>query len=102
MDSAPQGVLLINLGTPADKELYKKASVTITSKGKKETKHGSPLAIDITTIGSPSAAGTAFVAYTLSPTGRAQYTQGGYTLITPKIFGDASAVPAAVKSEIGS
>jgi molybdate/tungstate transport system substrate-binding protein len=93
---------VINLGTPADKELYKKASVTITTKGKKTTKHGSPLAIDITTIGSPSAAGTAFVAYTLSPTGRAQYTQGGYTLITPKIFGDASAVPAAVKSEIGS
>jgi molybdate/tungstate transport system substrate-binding protein len=92
----------INLGTPADKDLYKKASVTITTKGKKSTKHGSPLAIDITTIGNPSAAGTAFVAYTLSPTGRAQYTQGGYTLITPKIFGDASAVPAAVKSEIGS
>jgi molybdate/tungstate transport system substrate-binding protein len=93
---------VINLGTPADKDLYKKASVTITTKGKKSTKHGSPLAIDITTIGSPTAAGTAFVAYTLSPTGRAQYTQGGYTLITPKIFGDASAVPASVKSEIGS
>jgi molybdate/tungstate transport system substrate-binding protein len=92
----------INLGTPADKELYKKASVTITSKGKKETKHGSPLAIDITTIGSPTAAGTAFVAYTLSSKGRAQYTEGGYTLITPKIFGDASAVPASVTSEIGS
>jgi molybdate/tungstate transport system substrate-binding protein len=93
---------VINLGSPADKELYKKASVTITTKGKESTKHGSPLAIDITTIGSPSAAGTAFVAYTLSSTGKAQYTQGGYTLITPKIFGDASAVPAAVKSEIGS
>ena len=93
---------VINLGTPADKDLYKKASVTITTKGKKSTKHGSPLAIDITTIGSPTAAGTAFVAYTLSPTGRAQYTQGGYTLITPKVFGDASAVPAAVTSEIGS
>jgi molybdate/tungstate transport system substrate-binding protein len=93
---------VINLGTPADKDLYKKASVTITTKGKKSTKHGSPLAIDITTIGSPTAAGTAFVAYTLSPTGRAEYTLGGYTLITPKIFGDASAVPASVKSEIGS
>jgi molybdate/tungstate transport system substrate-binding protein len=93
---------MINLGTPADKDLYKKASVTITTKGKKSTKHGSPLVIDITTIGSPTAAGTAFVAYTLSPTGRAQYTQGGYTLITPKVFGDASAVPAAVTSEIGS
>jgi molybdate/tungstate transport system substrate-binding protein len=93
---------VINLGTPADKDLYKKASVTITSKGKKSTKHGSPLAIDITTIGSPTAAGSAFVAYTLSAKGRAQYTQGGYTLITPKVFGDASAVPAAVTSEIGS
>jgi molybdate/tungstate transport system substrate-binding protein len=93
---------VINLGTPADKDLYKKASVTITTKGKKSVKHGSPLAIDITTIGSPNAGGTAFVAYTLSPTGRAQYSQGGYTLITPKIFGDASAVPASVKSEIGS
>jgi molybdate/tungstate transport system substrate-binding protein len=93
---------VINLGTPADKDLYKKASVTITSKGKKETKHGSPLAIDITLIGSPTAAGTAFVAYTLSPTGRAQYTQGGYTLITPKVFGNASAIPASVKNELGS
>jgi molybdate/tungstate transport system substrate-binding protein len=93
---------VINLGTAGDAALYKKASVTITSGGKKETKHGSPLVIDITTIGSPTAAGTAFVAYTLSPTGRAQYTQGGYTLLTPKIFGDASAVPASVKSAIGS
>jgi molybdate/tungstate transport system substrate-binding protein len=93
---------VINLGTAGDAKLYKKAAVTITSKGKKSVKHGSPLVIDITTIGTPTTAGTAFVAYTLSPTGRAQYTQGGYTLITPKIFGDASAVPASVKSEIGS
>jgi molybdate/tungstate transport system substrate-binding protein len=93
---------VINLGTAGDAKLYKKASVTITTKGKKSVKHGSPLVIDITTIGTPTPAGTAFVAYTLSPTGRAQYTQGGYTLITPTIFGDASAVPASVKSEIGS
>jgi UDP-N-acetylmuramyl pentapeptide phosphotransferase/UDP-N-acetylglucosamine-1-phosphate transferase len=85
-----------------DAKLYKKASVTITSGGKKSTKHGSPLVIDITTIGTPTAGGTAFVASTLSSKGMAQYTQGGYTLITPKIFGDASAVPASVKSEIGS
>jgi molybdate/tungstate transport system substrate-binding protein len=91
----------INLGTAADKALYKKASVTITSKGKKSTKHGSPLVIDITIIGTPTPAGTAFVAYTLSAKGRAQYQQGGYTLITPKVFGDASAIPASVKSEIG-
>src|SRR5258708_2228279 len=91
----------INLGTAADKALYKKASVTITSKGKKSTKHGSPLVIDITIIGQPTAAGTAFVAYTLSSKGRAQYQQGGYTLITPTVFGDTSAIPASVKSDLG-
>jgi molybdate/tungstate transport system substrate-binding protein len=91
----------INLGTAALAPAYKKASVTITSNGAPTTKHGSPLVIDITTIGPSSSAGTAFVAYTLSAKGLAQYKVGGYTLITPTIFGDASAVPASVKSEIG-
>jgi molybdate/tungstate transport system substrate-binding protein len=91
----------VNLGTAADNALYKKASVTITSKGKKTTKHGSPLVIDITTIGTPTPAGTAFVAYTLSSKGRAQYQQGGYTLITPTVFGDVTAIPASVKSDLG-
>ena len=91
----------INLGTAADKALYHKASVTITSKGTKTTKHGSPLVIDITIIGKPTSAGTAFVAYTLSSKGRAQYQQGGYTLITPTVFGDVTAIPASVKSGLG-
>jgi len=91
----------INLGSAALAPQYMKASVTITSNGAPTTKHGSPLVIDITTIGKTSSAGTAFVAYTLSPKGRTQYKVGGYTLITPTIFGDSSAVPAAVKSEIG-
>jgi molybdate/tungstate transport system substrate-binding protein len=91
----------INLGTAALAPAYKKASVTITDNGAPTTKHGSPLVIDITTIGSPTSAGTAFVAYTLSTKGRAQYKVGGYTLITPTIFGDTSAVPASVKSELG-
>ena len=91
----------INLGSAALAPAYHKASVTITDNGAPTTKHGSPLVLDITTIGSPTSAGTAFVAYTLSTKGRTQYKVGGYTLITPTIFGDASAVPATVKSEIG-
>jgi molybdate/tungstate transport system substrate-binding protein len=91
----------INLGTAADKALYHNASVTITSGGATTTKHGSPLVIDITTIGQPTAAGTAFVAYTLSSQGKAQYQQAGYTLITPTVFGDVAAIPASVKSELG-
>jgi molybdate/tungstate transport system substrate-binding protein len=91
----------INLGDAAMADQYKAASITITTQGKTSVKHGSPLVLDITTIGKPTAAGTAFVAYTLSPTGRAQYKRGGYTLITPTVFGDNSAVPAPVKSELG-
>ena len=57
--------------------------------------------IDITIIGKPTPAGIAFVKYTLSPAGLAQYKQGGFTLITPTVTGDSSAVPSAVRSELG-
>ncbi len=81
---------------------YAKATVTIKPPGQpKTTKSGSPQVIDITIIGKPTPAGTAFVKYTLSPTGLAQYKQGGFTMITPTVVGDSSAVPAAVRSELG-
>jgi hypothetical protein len=64
-------------------------------------KSGSPQVIDITTIGTPTPAGIAFVKYTLSPAGLAQYKAGGFTVLTPTVFGDSSAVPAAIKSELG-
>jgi hypothetical protein len=81
---------------------YAKATVTITPPGKpKATKSGSPQVIDITIIGKPTPAGIAFVKYTLSPAGLAQYKQGGFTLITPSVTGDSSAVPSAVRSELG-
>ena len=92
----------INLGDQSMAAQYAKATVTITPPGKpKSTKKGSPQVIDITIIGKPTPAGTAFVRYTLSQAGRAQYKQGGFTLITPTVFGDKSAIPAAVSSELG-
>jgi molybdate/tungstate transport system substrate-binding protein len=87
----------ISLASAADAAAYKKATVTI--KGG-VVKKGSPQVIDITTIGAPTAAGTAFVKYTLSGAGLAQYKLGGFTLITPTVFGDSSAIPAAIKSEL--
>jgi hypothetical protein len=66
------------------------------------TKSGSPQVIDITTIGTSTPAATAFIKYTLSPTGLAQYKAGGFTLITPTVVGDKSAVPAGILSELGS
>jgi molybdate/tungstate transport system substrate-binding protein len=92
----------INLGDMSMAAQYMKASVTITSGGQKVTKHGSPQVIDITIIGKPTPAGTAFVQYTLSPAGLALYKKGGFTLFPLAVTGDSSAIPASIKSELGS
>ena len=89
----------ISLASAADAAAYAKATVKLANG---MTKKGSPQVIDITSIGTPTAAGTAFIKYTLSPAGLAQYKKGGFTLITPTVFGDKSAVPAAIQSELGS
>jgi len=88
----------INLGSTAYAAQYAKATITLND-GK--TKSGSPQVIDITTIGKPTPAGVAFVKYTLSPAGLALYKQGGFTVLTPTAFGDTSAIPGSVKSELG-
>jgi molybdate/tungstate transport system substrate-binding protein len=92
----------INLSSFADAPQYAKASITISKGGVKTTKTGSPQVIDITIIGKPTPAGIAFVKYTLSKEGLAQYKQGGFALLKPTAFGDSGAIPAAVKSELGS
>jgi molybdate/tungstate transport system substrate-binding protein len=89
----------INLGDPAMAAQYMKASITITGN---VTKHGSPLALVITTIGKATSASEAYVAYVLSPAGRAIYKKEGYGLLTPTIGGTASAVPSSVKAELNS
>jgi molybdate/tungstate transport system substrate-binding protein len=92
----------INLGDMALAAQYAKATVTITSNGAKTTKSGSPQVIDITIVGKPTPAGIAFVKYTLSSAGLAQYKKGGFTLLPLAVTGDSSAIPAAIKSELGS
>ena len=89
----------INLGSAAYADQYKKASVTLENG---MTKHGSPQVIDITIIGTPTPAAIAFVKYTLSATGLAQYKTGGFSLPTPTIVGSASSVPSEISSEVGS
>jgi molybdate/tungstate transport system substrate-binding protein len=95
----------INLGDASFADNYAKASITITDSNGKETKTGSPLTIDITTIrgAKDPAAGNAFVVYVLSPAGRSLYrNQGGYTLLKPTLTGPAGAVPASIRKAIGS
>ncbi len=89
----------INLGDPALAAQYKTVSFKLAN-GELQT--GKPLSVCITTIGpKDQAAADAFVAYVLSPAGLALHKQGGYTLLTPKAFGNTSAIPAAINSELG-
>jgi molybdate/tungstate transport system substrate-binding protein len=88
----------INLASQAYATSYAGAKVKLANGS---TKSGSPQQIDITTIGTPTPAAIAFIKYTLSPAGLAQYTQGGFTLFGPTVVGDASAVPPDIKAELG-
>jgi molybdate/tungstate transport system substrate-binding protein len=90
----------ISLASAADAAAYGKATVTITVSGAKTTKSGSPQVIDLTIIGKPTPAAIAFVKYTLSKAGLAEYKAGGFALFTPVASG--TGVPAAVQSELGS
>ena len=89
----------ISLASSALASTYSTATVKLANG---DTKSGSPQVIDITTIGTPTPAAIAFIKYTLSAAGLAQYKQGGFTLIAPTVVGDASDVPAAITSELGS
>jgi molybdate/tungstate transport system substrate-binding protein len=92
----------INLGDKALATQYGAAHVTITSNGAPTVKTGSPQVIDVTLIGKPTPAGIAFVKYVLSSAGRALYKTGGFSLYPLQVTGDSSAIPAAIKSELGS
>jgi molybdate/tungstate transport system substrate-binding protein len=92
----------INLGDSALATQYAKATVTVTPPGgPSTTKNASPQVIDITIIGNPTPAAIAFVKYTLSQAGLAQYKTGGFTLLAPAANGTTSAIPTAISSELG-
>jgi molybdate/tungstate transport system substrate-binding protein len=89
----------INLGDAALAAQYGKATITTTSNGSSSVHSGEPLVMDITIIGKATPAAIAFVKYTLSSAGIAQYKQAGFTLLTPTGYG--TGIPAAIKSELG-
>ncbi len=91
----------INLGDSTMAAQYAKATVTVTTGGPSTTKMASPQVIDITIIGNPTPAAIAFVKYTLSQVGLAQYKTGGFTLLAPAASGTSSAIPATISSELG-
>jgi len=93
----------INLGDASLASQYSTATITYTPQGGSQTtKKGSPQVIDITIIGKPTPAALAFVKYTLSKAGLAQYKAGGFKLLSPSATGTTSAVPATINSELGT
>jgi molybdate/tungstate transport system substrate-binding protein len=92
----------INLGSFQLARQYATASLTITGKAGRQRKTGKPIVLDMTVIGNADrAAAQAFVRYVLSPAGRARYARGGYTLLAPTAFGATSALPPAIRHELG-
>jgi molybdate/tungstate transport system substrate-binding protein len=90
----------IDLGNSADAAQYAKAAITTGTGSSASVHHGAPLVLDITIIGKASPAAIAFVKYTLSSVGIAQYKAGGFKLLTPT--GTGTGIPAAISSELGS
>ncbi len=89
----------LNFGEPSEAATYASASLRLSDG---TVVHGSPLVLDITTIGrpAPTAAGT-FVAYVLSRAGQNELAAAGYTLLAPTAFGNRADVPASVVAELG-
>jgi len=93
----------INLGDATLADTYKTATVTYTPQGGSAvTKKGSPQVIDITIIGKPSKAALAFVRYTLSQAGLDLYKAGGFSLPPVTATGTTTALPADIRSELGT
>lgn len=91
----------INLGDAAQASAYKAATYTDASGA---THHGGPIAFSVTipnTVRNEAGA-EAFIAYLLGPKGQSALSAGGFTVAQPTLTGDASQLPASLKSLVAS
>jgi molybdate/tungstate transport system substrate-binding protein len=90
----------IDLGIAGLAHHYSTAKLTIAGH---VVKHGAPLVLDITTVGTADqAAADAFVQFVLSPGGLLLHKELGFTLLTPTPYGDKNAIPSAIRSELNT
>jgi len=90
----------IDFGAPSDAAAYATASLTLADG---TVVSGVPLVVDITTLGTSDAgAAGAFIAYVLSAPGRRAFERAGYELLTPRVLGDAAAVPSEVRRALAA
>lgn len=91
---------VVDFGNPSLASRYARATLTLSG-GK--VVHGVPLVVDVTVLGKKDrAAAAAFISYLLSSEGRTALAHGGYSLVTPKLFGAASAAPTVIGHALAS
>ena len=88
----------INMGDPSLNTTYAKASYTDPKTG--TVTKGSAIVYTITVLNTSKnkAGAIAFVQYIFSSQGEAFFTSDGLSLVTPKVSGDATAVPSQLQS----
>ncbi|MDA8192547.1 MAG: substrate-binding domain-containing protein [Thermaerobacter sp.] len=84
----------LNFSDPHDASWYRQASVVLANG---QTVDGSPLTVDITTVGTPSPASLSFIRYVISRSGQRLMRAAGYTVFAPVAKGDIAAIPSAVR-----
>jgi molybdate/tungstate transport system substrate-binding protein len=88
----------LNFAAPQDAAQYHRAHITL---GNGTVIAGTPLTVDVTTVGvPPSASADSFVRYLQSNPGRTAIQHAGYTVFTPRVLGDASKIPPVVRSAL--
>jgi molybdate/tungstate transport system substrate-binding protein len=87
----------INLGDPSYNSTYAKASYTAPKTGQTTKGSATVYTITIPSTSKNMAGAIAFVNFLFSTQGKSILTGDGLTLVTPKLTGDASAVPSQLK-----
>ncbi len=92
----------INLGEPGLNSVYARASYTNPKTGEVTKGSATVYTITIPSTSKNTAGANAFVSFLFSAQGKALLTQDGLTLVTPRITGDAAALPGQLKQYFSS
>lgn len=88
----------IDFGDPADKNLYAKATMTLTNG---QVVKGSPIEVYVTTVrGNAKLSAARFVSFLLSKQGRNLYKENGFVMNGPIVWGKKSTIPTPIMSQL--
>lgn len=83
----------LNFADPKDAGIYRQVSLQLSNH---TVVRGTPLAIDITTVGHPTPGAVAFIRYVLGKSGTEAMHRDGYTTFSPTLQGSRNQLPQAL------